>query len=247
MKCEVVSVMSRTPREFETYYKPHVFIASLNRFGVEPTILGLNETWNCLMTKPRRIRQWLREGHCKADVLIVADAFDVVFTAHPDAVAERWGGGDEILFNAEKDQFPPAPGLRWAFPDPGTPWRYLNGGLFIGKPANILAFYEAMNLDDIHDDHVAMDALHGGAGVTVNVNDGTWYQILFAARPTPMVLDTKCEIFQCLSSCTMEEFGEFTDGRMVNKVTGSAPLVWHFNGGAKNDLMPIFIKHWGLA
>jgi hypothetical protein len=246
MKTQVVTVANRIPcRGREPYYYYESFAASLRRFGAEPVVLGMNEPWWGLMTKPRRIRQWLRDGHCTADALIVSDAFDVIFTAHPDAVGEAWGGGDGILFNAEKDLFPPRHELTYAFPDVGSPWRYLNGGVFIGKPSTILEFYERLNLDDLHDDHVASDAFHGGANRIVNVNDGLWYLFAYALKLVPVSLDTQCRLFQTLSSCTLHEF-DLSGERVKNRVTGTAPLVWHFNGAAKNEMMPDMLKKWGL-
>lgn len=245
MKTQVVTVTNRIPdRSREPYYRFDTFLQSLRRFGADPEILGMNEPWWGLMTKPRRLRHWLRGNGCSADTLIVSDSYDVIFTAHPDEIGEKFGGGDEVMFNAEKGLFPRSD-LTAAFPDPGTPWRYLNSGLFIGKPANILAMLEAMNLDDIHDDHRSDDILHGGGGGMVNTNDQGWYQFAFAAHPVPMVLDTNCEVFQTLSACAADEF-DIAGDKFRNVATGTYPLAWHFNGGSKNDLLPTFLAKWGL-
>src|SRR3990167_7485184 len=110
MNCTVVSVCNRIPdRNREPYYRFGTFVASLERFGVSPVILGLNQEWRGLMTKPRRLREWLRSGACTTDLLFVTDAFDVVFAAPPDeVVAEivRHWSHDEVVFNAERGLFP---------------------------------------------------------------------------------------------------------------------------------------------
>lgn len=245
MNTAVVSVMSRTPRDFETYYRPDIFLASLKRFGVEPTILGHREWWGGLMSKPRYVRQWLRSGACSADALIVSDAFDVIFTAHPNEVAAKWQISDVTMFNAERGLFPRSD-LASAFRDPGTPWRYLNSGLMIGKPANILALLEAMGLDDIRDDYQAADELHGGAGRMIEPNDQGHFQYAFAAHPVPLCLDTQCDVFQSCSACTMDDF-DLSGALVKNIVTGTFPLVWHFNGGSKNDLLPAMLHKWNLG
>src|SRR6188768_2929524 len=68
---EVVTAMNRWPDPVrESYYKPQMFLKSLERFGVKPTVLGLNEPWGGLMTKIRRLREWIRAGNVKAETLI---------------------------------------------------------------------------------------------------------------------------------------------------------------------------------
>lgn len=246
-KCEVVAVADRVPdRGREWYYRYDAFVDSLRRFDAAPSVLGLGEWWGGLMTIPRRLRQWLREGRCKCEYLIFSNCFDVIFTTHPDEVVARWGEGrDEVTFNAEKDIFPRAD-LKPFFPDPGTPWRYLNSGLYIGKPGNILAMLDMMQLDDIHDDHRSEDDLHGGAGRMVHVNDQGWFQFLYAAHVCPITLDTKCEVFQCFSSCTLDEFDLSKRDRVINKFTGTEPPILHCNGASKNDILPILCDKFGL-
>jgi len=248
MSVQVVSVVNRIPdRSREPYYRFDLFIKSLQRFGVDPILLGMNEEWRGLMTKPRRLRQWLRGGGCTSETLIVCDAFDIIFSVPPDQVSDSyrhlWDDGC-ILFNAEKGLFPRGELLN-CFSAIGEPWRYLNSGFFIGPPSRILALLEAMWLDDIHDDHQARGDLDGGGGRWINPNDQGWYQLMYAAQVVPMCIDTKCQIAQCLSSCGIPEF-DMSSQRVKNLVTGTEPLVWHFNGGSKNDLLPIFTRHWGL-
>jgi len=245
---EVVTVMNRIPNPIkEPYYKPHVFLKSLERFGVKPTVLGLNEPWGGLMTKPRRLRQWLRAGNCKSDLLIYPDAFDVVFTAAPEEVGEAYREHWPwlpVLFNAERDMFPPGD-LQRKYADLIGPWKYLNGGVIMGPPDQILKLLEAMWLDEIHDDHPSPDELHGGAGRQINPHEQGWYHLHYAAQVNPIDIDHQCKLLQCLSSSTLQEF-DLSGERIKNVVMGSTPLVYHFNGGSKNDLMPIFLKKWGL-
>lgn len=245
----MVSVANRIPdRSREPYYRFDMFIASLKRFGVDPTMLGMNEWWGGLMTKPRRLRQWLRGGGCAADTLIVCDAFDIVFVAHPDEVGKAYRGvwpTEQILFNAEKGLFPRGE-LIDKFQHIEGPWRFLNSGFFIGSPDKILALLEAMWLDDIADDYKAGDDLHGGTGRHINPNDQGWYQTFFAAQIVPMALDNKCRVCQTLSSCEIGEF-DLSGEKIRNVATGTEPLVWHFNGGSKDLLMPTFLQKWGLG
>lgn len=243
----VVTVANRIPdRAKEPYYHFRSFTQSLERFGVAPTILGMHEEWGGLMTKPRRLRQWLREGNAKADVLICCDAFDVIFVASPDEVAETYSRiwpTLPVCFNAERGIFPRGE-LAHKFDDVPGPWKYLNSGFMIGPPAQILLMLEAMWLDDIHSDHKGTSALDGGAGNWVNPNDQGHYQYAYCAQVVPIVLDHQCRICQTFSACEIGEF-DLTGERFKNIAKGTHPLVAHFNG-AKELLMPTFLKYWGL-
>jgi hypothetical protein len=244
---QVVTVASRIPDAREPYYKYQTYIDSLARFGVTPTILGMGEPWGGLMTKPRRLRQWLRAGNCKTDTLIVCDAFDVVFTAPPDEVEKKYRDlwpELPIVFNAERGIFPRGE-LAHKFDDVPGPWKYLNSGFMIGPPDKILALLESMWLDDIHDDTKAADDLHGGAGAHINPNDQGHFLYSYAAQVVPIELDHGCELCQTLSACTIEDF-DLTRANILNVVKQTTPLVFHFNG-AKELLMPTFLKHWGLS
>jgi hypothetical protein len=266
MSVQVVTVTSRIPdRQREPYYRYNLWHDSLTHLGCEPTVLGMGEHWGGLMTKPRRLRDWLRSGACTADTLIVTDSYDVVFTAPPEEVAAAWHAKhvDEykrssILFNAEKGIFPRGElahrfehessygqnGTPWFNEGGQSPWRYLNSGFYIGEPTRILQLLEAMWLDDIHDDYQRRD------GGWTHPNDQGWYQTLFCAQPVPMTLDYRAEVVQCCSACTIEEF-DLTGKRIKNVVTGTEPLVWHFNGGSKNSpeeggILHQMLKKWGM-
>lgn len=250
MSVEVVTVMNRIPdRNREPYYRPDIFFKSLERFGVKPTVLGLNEEWGGLMTKPRRLRQWLRDGKATAETIIVCDAFDIVFVAPPDEVGAAFVSGwpgysPPVLFNAEKGIFPRGE-LAYAFDDVPGPWKYLNSGFMISTPEQILRMLEGMWLDDIASDHKGTSALDGGQGTWVNPNDQGWYQLMYAAQVVPMVLDHACRICQTLSACTLDEFN-LQGARIQNEATGTYPLVIHCNGNSKDLLMPTLLKHLGL-
>jgi hypothetical protein len=242
MQTEVVSVTSRIPGPSEPYYRYATWLESLQRVGVAPTVLGMGEHWQGLMTKPRRLREWLRGGGPTKDLLIVCDSYDVVFTEHPNSVGNHYidvFGTDSVVFNAERGLFP-RQDLAGNFKDPGTPWMYLNSGFFIGTPANILQMLESMQLDDLHDDYQRPDRSW------VHVNDQAWYQVSYCLQAVPQRLDSQCEVCQCCSACSMEDF-DLSGERVRNVVTGTEPMVWHFNGGSKNDLMEPMLAKWGLA
>lgn len=238
MNAEVVTVANRVPKE--PYYHYGAFIESLRRFGEVPTVLGMNAEWKGLMTKPFRYRDWLRAGMNKSDRLIICDAFDIIFAAHPHGIGDRCAElfGDAVVFNAEKGCWPRAD-LAEHFPDPGTPWRYLNSGFICGPANQILAMFEAMNMDAIGVDHKRAD------GTKSEPNDQGEIQALFVKQPVKMVVDGKCQLSQTFSACVPEEF-DFSGNPVKNLVTGTFPGVWHFNGDSKNKIMPMAMKKLNL-
>lgn len=245
MKSEVVTVSSFDPRQ--PYYRFCSFKESVRRFGVEPTVLGYNDSWHGLFTKPRRYREFLRKG-ASGDILVVTDAWDIAFAASPTEVMtkylELWPSMP-IVFNAERNCFPCSPETKEGFDkiadaaNVTTPWRYLNSGFMVGRPADILALLESMKIDDVKDDHQLPD------GTWVNPNDQEHFQWAFLKQPVPMVLDYNTELCIAAHGSSLDEF-DFSGDRIVNKITGTTPLVAHFNGDAKNNLAPTFLKHLGL-
>lgn len=241
MKTEVVCVASYTPKE--SYYIFEQFKASVRRFGVEPTILGWHQEWHGLMTKPRRFREFLRKGQQTGDVLIVCDAYDVVFATHPDEIGEFWAKmfpakSRPILFNAERNCFPRGD-LADQFADAGTPWRYLNSGFMVGEPQDILTLLESMNLDEIPDDHQLPDKSW------FNPNDQEYFTLAFLKQPVPMTLDYNAHICMTGHGTTVEQL-DCSEPRIKQNITGTYPMAFHFNGDAKNTLQPAVLAHMKL-
>ncbi|MCI0417993.1 MAG: hypothetical protein L0312_02025 [Acidobacteria bacterium] len=242
MTTTVITVSSRNPKE--PYYHYQKFLKSLDRFRVIPVVLGMNQPWHGLMTKAFLYRDYLRAGNLNSsggDTIILCDAWDIIFQRHPDEIGKLCldhYDPNAVVFNGEKACWPRAD-LSDSFPDQGTPWRYLNCGFICGPALAILAMIEAMNIDAIGVDRKLPN------GQKIEPNDQGEFQALYSKQPVKMIVDSKCLLAQTLSACTLDEFdlsGEF----IKNKVTGTIPGVFHFNGGSKNDLMPAFLKHLGL-
>lgn len=236
MTTTVVTVSSRFPTE--PYYRYDVFLKSLDKLGVVPVVLGMNEPWHGLMTKPNHFRAWLRASSPTPRV-IICDSWDIAFAEHPDSINQRCEDlfGDAVVFNGEKGCWPRAE-LAEKFPDQGTPWRYLNSGFMCGPAVKILYLLESMELERIGVDRKENNR-------KIEPNDQGEFQYAFTCQPVPMVVDGKCQLAQTLSACTMDEF-DLSHDRIFNKITGTYPGVFHFNGGSKNDLMPAFLTKLGL-
>lgn len=233
----LVCVSSRRPTE--PYYNYGAFRRSLELMGVIPTVLGMNEKWSGLMTKPFHFRKWLRDGNAKGDRVILSDCWDVIFTEHPELIGHRCEElfGDAVVFNGERGCWPRAD-LADSFLDTGTPWRYLNSGFICGPAEKVLELLESMDLESIGVDRVE-------DGKRIEPNDQGEFQAAFARQPVKMVVDGRCEVAQTFSACTADEF-EITSFGVRNRATGTTPGVLHFNGGSKNDIMPIVFQAIGL-
>lgn len=248
MKTEVVTVSSYFPKE--PYYRFEEYKKSIRRFGVEPTILGFKAPWHGLMTKPRLYREFLRKGQATGDVLVVTDAWDILFAAHPDEIGAAYVERDPdyaIVFNAERNCFPCTEPTKDSFDVVAekhhvtTPWRYLNSGFMVGRPVDILALLESMDLDSIPDDHQLPD------GSWFNPNDQDHFQRRFIAlpQPVPMALDYNTELCMAAHGSQLDEL-DFIGPRIKNKITGTEPMVFHLNGSAKNDIAPAILEHMKL-
>lgn len=235
---QVVTSCDKLPTA--SYYRYDLYLQSLARFAEVPTVLGWEQPWSGLMTKPFWLRDWLRAGNNTSDRLIVTDAFDIIFAQHPHGIGDRCAElfGDAVVTNGEKGCWPRGD-LVDCFPDDGSPWRFLNSGFMCGPADKILALLEAMDCDSIGLDRTEPD------GRKVEPNDQGEYQALFAKQPVKMVVDTQCVLAQTLSACELDEF-DLSGEQIVNKFTGTTPGVFHFNGGSKsNGIMDAFLAKLG--
>lgn len=249
MKAEIVSISSHRPHE--SYYYHDEFLNSIKRVGAEVTVLGMGEPWRGLMTKPNIVRQWLRDGKNKTDIVFFVDAWDIIFQKHPDEILDEYfhlvGPVDKgvdlpLIFNAERNCFPGGDHCN-AFPESGTPWRYLNSGFIVGPVCHMLALLESMDLESLGYDEQRPD------GSWNHPNDQLEYLKAFVKQPVPMVLDTEAKLCISLHDTKPEELEFFEQGgkKMVrNLVTGTVPGVLHGNGNGKNNTLPLIINHLGL-
>jgi len=238
MKTKLICVSSRMPRE--PYYHFGAFLRSVELVGANAIVLGMNERWMGLMTKPNIYLKYLKDSCAPDERVILTDCWDVLFVDHPDAISEKCVslyGGDACVFNGEKACWPEQH-LADSFPDQGTPWRYLNSGFICGRADNVAKMIEAMDLAAIGFDRKNPD------NTWFQPNDQGEFQKLFPKQPVKMVVDARCELAQTMSACSVTEFN--FDGRIKNLTTGTTPSVFHFNGGSKNDLLPIFLRKFRL-
>jgi hypothetical protein len=119
-----------------------------------------------------------------------------------------------IVMNAEVNCWPDANRASQYPNKPATAWRYLNSGCYV---ADRQALYETMN--------PYMPA------VTVKTDDQRFFTNIFLEHPDDIRLDEHCKLFQTFYHCADKV--RVTDGQMTNTVTGTNPLIAHFNGNAE--------------
>jgi hypothetical protein len=230
MKVSVVTVSNRLPTE--PYYHFSAMMHSWRRFGVEPTVLGMDEPWYGLVTKPRLLRKWLMDGKCDADCLIFVDAWDSVAIVHPDEIANDWSTyGRPWICGSEKALFPAGDESKW--PACASSYRFLNSGAIIATPEDMLKSLDAMAPDDLPNDHERED------GSQFHSNDQEYFQQLFLKQPIPMRLDTECRFIWNLCDVDISEY-EFSGEKVRNKETGTWPMIVHANGSSKQS--PGFLR-----
>lgn len=258
----VVTVCSHIRPE-PYYHYVDGFLGSLAKLGVEPVVLGFNEGWEGLITKPKRLRHWLRNVCPEDEIVIACDANDVVFQEHPDSIAERWQSlwpERPLVWNSERNLFPRSD-LAEFFPETGTPWRYLNSGFMIGTRNDMLTMVETADWDSFPVDQQVFEEttiVYNGhipfTGSAVKVyqpqewvspNDQGDYQEIWSKMPVPMALDTKAELCICCHGSELDDF-DLTGPKIKNRLTDTVPGVFHCNGGAKDVLLPQLLAHWGL-
>ena len=230
---KILTVSNKVPTQ--PYYCWNAFHESLRRFGFEAIVLGMGEHYGGLMTRPRKAREWLRNNPSE-EVMIICDSWDIVFARSPDEIENEYYNireGAHLVWNAEKTFFPFDPTLD--FPDPGTPYRYLNSGFAIGPASAHLALLEALNLDSIPDDHVDT------SGKQVNPFEQPLIQAAYCKQVIPMKLDTQVRICQCLHAVTPEEL-DLTGDFIRNTITDTNPMVFHMNGAKEPWLDKILTK-----
>ncbi len=224
MTTTVVTVSNRIPTE--PYYRMGAWKESLARYGATPVVLGMDERWDGLVSKPRHLLKWLKSHYAEMDCLIFTDSWDVLFVKSPDDIAKEWNDiGEPWICGAERALFPPADTSVW--PQCSSPYRFLNSGAIISTPAAMLAVLETMNPDALPNDHQKED------GSMFHSNDQAWLQELFLRQPIPMLLDTECRFIWNLCDVPYESMRVNGEGEFFNVDTKSFPGILHANGDAK--------------
>jgi len=195
---------------------------SAAKYGVTVNNLGKNHPWRDEMTglagmpKIQLVNEYLATVPDDAIILFM-DGYDTFFADSPLVILERYlQFGADIVFGAESQCWPKNENAD-LWPDTGTPYKYLNSGLYIGKASELHRFVSHTPKDgtSLQDDQLFCQRRYLGGDVNV-------------------VLDTEAYIFQ-----NHEPKIRVVDGQLWNDETGCCGCIYHGNGG--DDAKGLFV------
>mgnify|MGYP003146476974 FL=1 len=196
---------------------------SAKKYYIEITNLGENHPWRDSMTtlggmpKIQLVNEYLATID-EEDIVLFMDGYDTFLADSPQTILERFIQMEaDIVFGAESECWPlPENASLW--PDTGTPYRYLNSGLYIGR-AKALHDFISQSQDG-----------------SSNNDDQLYCQNRYLNNKTPwkVKLDTEGYIFQ-----NHEPDIRVVEGQLWNDKTGCCGCIYHGNGG--DDAKSFFI------
>jgi hypothetical protein len=117
---------------------------------------------------------------------------------------------DKITFNAEKNCYP-NPNLKNQYPNVESVWKFLNGGIYVGRVKNVISMLE-----------VSLPKMKG-------IIDQEIFSTLYVNNECNIEIDYNCKVFQTLF---MLEDNDLTvsENQIKNNKTGHFPILVHGNG-----------------
>lgn len=188
---------------------------SAAKYGVEVINLGKDHPWRDPMTglagmpKIQLVNEYLATVP-KDAIILFMDGYDTFFADSPLVVLERFFHMDaDIVFGAEAKCWP-VPENANLWPDTGTPYKYLNSGLYIGR-ANAL--------------HGFISQAQENAS---NMDDQLYCQNRYLDNKTEwsVKLDVEAYIFQ-----NHDADIRIVNDQLWNDKTGCCGCIYHGNGG----------------
>lgn len=217
---------------------------SANKFNANVVNLGENHPWRDPMTglsgmpKIQLVNEYLATVH-EDDIVLFMDGYDTFFADSPEEVLKRYKEMDaDIVFGAESEHWPLIDDefMRTRWPETGTPYRYLNSGLYIGKAKALHAFIAQSAPSTSHDekdDQLYCQIRYLGSGAIKGELD--WkHERQLERFPYTIKLDVEAYIFQ-----NHEPDIRVVEGQLWNDKTGCCGCIYHGNGG--NDAKSFFI------
>jgi len=198
---------------------------SAEAHGLNPQVMGFGvEAWwpDGLGTKINALRNFVYRHVEDDDLVIYADAFDVIVFGGAEEVRHRFGlleqqSGRSLLFNAEEYCFPRLGDVcdEASYPSSRFRWRYLNSGLIMGRG------------------HALKSLLAHPVPNIIKGSDQMWYQERFRAGDSGILLDTSCSLFCAVTKTNWELT---PDKRLRVLDTDTQPSIVHF----------VSVAHWPI-
>jgi len=220
----LVTFMNRLDRHF-AYLQ-----VSAEAHALNPKVIGygLDAWWpDGLGAKINALRDFAFKHVADGDVLLFADAFDVLIFGAEEEIVSRFEDlervhNSSLLFNAEEYCYPRLDGVcdPDSYPPSKSRWRYLNSGLILGRGRAI------------------KEMLRDPVPSVIKGSDQMWYQQRFRNHSKSMLLDTNCYLLCAITGLQRENgvgwLGKGADTRLEIQETGATPSVVHF----------VSVAHW---
>lgn len=203
--------------------------ASAKRLGAELTVLGLGQPWRGLGSKVTLLAVHLDEERVAADDMILfLDAYDVLLLPAAAQLRERFAVLEQkkkgaIVFNSEVNCAPdPALRILYGRPADGSPFRFLNSGIYLGRARDVRAMLATVSAD--------VYAHHSSLGADqYRFDDQRWFNRFAIAFPERVHLDARASLFHTLQDMDAADF-DIVDGDLTSQISGAAPMAVHGNG-----------------
>lgn len=178
---------------------------------------GVGESWRGdLLAHFTGAAEKIRELPNVYDLIMFTDAEDTFVMGGSDEIEGKWRGfGGGVLLSAEQGLYPWGLESLWEGsvekrPFSLPPWQYPNGGGWVGRREPLLELLDRIRT--------------AGTG---NEAQARWINA-YCEGWGPH-LDHECEVFQTMSGDSGSNV-TWQNGRLVNMVKDSRPVVVHFNG-----------------
>jgi len=156
-------------------------------------------------------------SNSSASWIVVTDAFDVLVARwdRAELIARLEAAHGNIIVSCEKNCWPDG---EWCarYPITASPWKFICGGQYAGRRAELLAM-----LKEMYERRETVTAGGSTQEILHKMFVGGW----------PMTLDRECSIFQSMLGANDGEIVP-RGGGAFNAVTLTAPMFLHFNGHA---------------
>lgn len=207
MKCKLITTVSDPNHPGWLMLKK-----SLDKFGWDYEICGTE--YHAFGSKMVNAYNYAKQTDCTH--LFIVDAYDVFVLGTMEEALSKIIDKDVILFNAEKNSWPYE---QWAllYPKSQFSFKYLNGGIAFVEVQRFIKMFEDSPIGHEDNDQVLLAKT-----------------FLTRAGMYDMRLDTGCHVFQTLCGTNWEDF-KFQSCWIVNKETGTTPVLVHGNGRAPLD------------
>lgn len=200
---------------------------STAKYGITVHNVGKDHPWRDPMTglagmpKIQLVNEYLATVPEDAIVLFM-DGYDTFFADSPLEVLKRYYEMDaDIVFGAESDHWPLVDDdfMQSRWPDTGTPYRYLNSGLYIGTAKALHAFIAQDTPEKADKDDQLFCQLRYLKTLTGSIDKGYRF-------PYKVKLDVEAYIFQ-----NHDPDVRIVEGQLWNDGTNCCGCIYHGNGG----------------